>query len=378
MKSDVLVVHGNLTVRMDLRSVLTTAGFAVTACETLTLARKMLRDKTFSLVVLDLVLPDGNGHDFLWHMRSSPDFNNVPVMLLTAGSEAQSRTRGAGTQPEEYISKPYDRDDLARRATALVERKPSEPAPPSSAKEASLAGKRFLVVDDSPTYRETLAQLLRRSGSHVVLARSGEEALKVLEVERVDCVIVDLLMPGMGGMATAEQIKCDPALADTAVVVLAGLDDFKVRAQGVAAGIDDLVLKSPDLPQLTARLQRVFRKRAEQSPRPASIRVSRSSVPPAPASGAPGWTGQDSEVVSPRTSSLLTKVIAASGLSSAIGPSTIFRTCKHAGIEPMSMSPADLYRAIPNIQRTLSSLLTEDECRRSIAAITSLARSSAA
>jgi DNA-binding response OmpR family regulator len=266
MKNQALIVHDSLTARMDLRSTLTAAGFSVAACGTLSLARKMLRDKACSLLILDVDLPDGNGLDFLRELRSTRDFEGVSVLLLAAEPEVQRRAQALGVDPDDCLATPYDRSDLARRACALVERRQIDLAAPASSSAASLVGKRILVVDDSPTYLEKLAQLLRRDGCHVMLARSGEETLELASAHPFDCVVMDLLMPGMGGMAAAVRIKATPALARLPVILLSGLDDPHLRAQGVAVGVDDFVLKSPDLPLLKARLRNLFRKKADDAP----------------------------------------------------------------------------------------------------------------
>jgi hypothetical protein len=71
-------------------------------------------------------------------------------------------------------------------------------------------------------------------------------------------------------------------------------------------------------------------------------------------------------------------VIQASGLDTVIGPRTIFRACKRAGVEPLSMSTADLSRALPSIHTTLRFFLSDEEYRRSVAALSLLVRPAAA
>ena len=75
----------------------------------------------------------------------------------------------------------------------------------------SLMGpKKILAVDDSETYLQQIAQELRAEGYDVVLARSGEEALELLAAQPVDCILLDLLMPGIGGHETCRRIKSTP------------------------------------------------------------------------------------------------------------------------------------------------------------------------
>ncbi|WP_437971376.1 response regulator [Sorangium sp. So ce260] len=374
MKPHVLIVDDSLTIRMDLRSLLRGAGFVVTACETRALAQKVLRARAFSLVILDVLLPDGDGLDILREIRSSAELVHTPVILLSTEIEVRHRIQGLSMGADEYVGKPYDGSYLALRATELA----SQHSTARRAAEGSgsaLIGKKILVVDDSPTYRASLAQLLRNDGCDVIPAQSGEEALSLLSVEGVDCVIMDLLMPGMGGMEAARRIKQSGATCHIPVVILTGHDDPATREEGARIGVEDFVLKAPELTMLRARLRSLLRSRpAPAAGGGATQRRAGSSPDHAPASSRAG-TGARSVI--PPAGSLFERVVAVSGLSSVIGPSTIVRACRRAGIEPWSMSPEDLHRALPAIHETLRMFLNEEDSERGIAAISLLARDAA-
>ncbi|AUX42709.1 chemotaxis protein CheY [Sorangium cellulosum] len=374
MKAQVLIVDDSLTIRMDLRTLLTGAGFVVTACETKALAQKVLRAKSFSLAILDVLLPDGDGLDVLREIRSTPDLMHIPVILLSTEIEVRHRIQGLSTGADEYIGKPYDGSYLVLRATELVsQHRTGAHAPGAGA--FSVTGKKILVVDDSPTYRASLGHFLRQDGCDVIPAQSGEEALSLLAVERVDCVIMDLLMPGMGGLEAARRIKQSSALCRVPVIILTGHDDAATREEGARIGVEDFVLKTPELAMLRKRLRTLFRPRSSPGadggapPR----RAGSSSDEPPPSSRA----GAITKSMMPLEGSLFEQVVAASGLSSVIGPSTIVRACRRAGIEPRSMSPEDLYRALPAIHETLRMFLNEEDSERGIAAIGMLARGAA-
>jgi signal transduction histidine kinase len=134
---------------------------------------------------------------------------------------------------------------------------------------ASLAGpKKILAVDDSETYLQGLAQALRADGYDMVLARSGEEALQLLAVQPVDCMLLDLLMPGMGGRETCQRIKGAPVLRDTPIIMLTAVEDRESMIQGLGAGADDYIAKSGDFDLIRARvLAQIRRKQFEDENR---------------------------------------------------------------------------------------------------------------
>lgn len=356
MKPQVLVVDDSLTIRMDLRAALGAAGFLVTACETRALAMKVLESRPFSLVILDVLLPDGDGIDLLRQIRNNPQLSRVPVIFLSTEAEVKDRILGLTFGADEYIGKPYDVGYLVQRAREFMSRYGSIPAP---APDSGRPGK-VLAVDDSPTYLDALARVLREDGHDIILARSGEEALELLMYQSVECVIMDLLMPGMGGMEAARRIRSDPSMKTIPIMILTGRDEPRDRHIGAQIGVDEFVIKSPELSMLKVQLRGLLRRVRRTK------RVREDSVPPPSSMGF-----NANQVIS---GSLLDKVITASGLSTVIGPSTIVRACLRAGVDAKSMSETDLRRALPEIEETLRVFFSGEERRRRFAAITALAQ----
>ncbi len=128
--------------------------------------------------------------------------------------------------------------------------------------------KRILAVDDSATYLENLGHALRHDGYDVVLARSREEALGVLAAQPVDCVVLDLLMPG--GEETCQRIKAAPAMRDTSVIMVIAREDREAINRALAAGADDFFCKSSDLEVLEARVVVQLRRKQLEEARASS------------------------------------------------------------------------------------------------------------
>ena len=88
-----------------------------------------------------------------------------------------------------------------------------------------LSPKRVLAVDDSPTFLDTLATVLQGEGYDVVLAHSGEECIAMLGAQPIDCILLDLEMPGTGGLETCRHIKAAPGLREIPLIILTGRED---------------------------------------------------------------------------------------------------------------------------------------------------------
>ena len=252
MRPRVLIVDDSLTVRMDIGDALQSAGFETVLCADLRSAREALGGEGTVLVVLDILLPDGDGLDFLNELRNSPATAQIPVLLLATEAEVQSRVGGMGAGADEYIGKPYDLGQVVARARTLAH---------ADASGGVGSGRRVLAIDDSITYRQELGSQLRQEGYDVVLASSGEEALELLAAQPPDCILLDLVMPGLSGQDTCRRIKQRAEWRDIPLIMLTARDDRASMLEGINAGADDYIAKSADFDVLKARLRAQLRRK---------------------------------------------------------------------------------------------------------------------
>jgi DNA-binding response OmpR family regulator len=382
----VLIVDDSLTVRMDLTEAFEAANFRALPCATAAEARETLARQAADVIILDILLPDGDGVELLAELREQPSSAAAVVLMLSTEAEVRDRVRALKTGADEYIAKPYDiryviskaqelhraRVDLTKRATTVLviddsvtmregisracrdagyraitaetgmdglrlaaahrpdaiivdgvlpdidggtvirrirldvalratpcllltgsqdqhaelwaldagadafARKEDDvgvvlirlaallrqSASPAADNTRSLSGPtKILAVDDSPTFLHELAALLRGEGYDVAMARSGEEALELLAVEPVDCILLDLIMPGLSGDETCRRIKSVPVVRDAPVIMLTSLEDRAAMINALDAGADDYLQKSSEFEVLIARVRAQLRRK---------------------------------------------------------------------------------------------------------------------
>src|SRR5579862_3245032 len=194
MAGSVLIVDDSLTVRMDLAEAFESAGFEAILSSSVREARDALSARSIDLLILDVLLPDGDGVELLEEIRADEARHDLPVLILSSEGEVKDRLRGLKTGADDYVGKPYDAAYVVARGRELLTRR--EPATLGASPGDELA---VLVIDDSVTFREALRGVLQGAGYTVVSAGSGEEGLRLAGSRRPAALIVDGAMPGMDG-----------------------------------------------------------------------------------------------------------------------------------------------------------------------------------
>ena len=128
---------------------------------------------------------------------------------------------------------------------------------------------RILVVDDEPQIRRILRTTLTGAGYEVDDARSGEEALEKVREFRPDLVLLDINMPGMGGLSACRALRADALMA---IIMLTVRNSEQDKVKALDAGADDFVAKPFSTPELLARIRAALR-RVPASPQSSPSRL---------------------------------------------------------------------------------------------------------
>jgi len=117
----------------------------------------------------------------------------------------------------------------------------------------------ILIVDDLPQNIELLGAYLVPLGYEIVKAENGEEALSQLSVNKIDMILLDVMMPGMNGYEVCKKVKSDSGNTFLPIIMLTALDNMEAKIEGLEAGADDFLNKPFQKIELVARVNNLLK-----------------------------------------------------------------------------------------------------------------------
>jgi len=181
-------------------------GFTVVLAHSAEAALILAQQQTFSLITLDVLLPNMDGWEFLSQIKALPTLEQIPVVIISMFAD---RNKGFALGAASVVQKPVSRETFFATLgeLGLLERGPTH----------ALS---VLVVDDDPNAVELIAVRLEGVATRVTRAFGGRDAIAAVQAERPDLIVLDLMMPEMNGFEVIDALNADPATAGIPVIVV--------------------------------------------------------------------------------------------------------------------------------------------------------------
>jgi twitching motility two-component system response regulator PilH len=116
----------------------------------------------------------------------------------------------------------------------------------------------ILIIDDSPTELHLFQKMLEKNGFDTLVADSGEEGLRKARTSRPDCILMDVVMPGMNGFQATRKLTQDSATAGIPVIMITTKDQETDKIWGMRQGAVEYLVKPVDAKQLVAKINAVM------------------------------------------------------------------------------------------------------------------------
>lgn len=231
--------------------------YAILAANTGEKALELTQRKP-DLILLDIKMPGMDGYSVLARLKANPDTADIPVIFVTALSDAADEARGLTLGVADYITKPVNPDLLhlrvriqlelqrhRRRPLAFDAVKHAVPERPAS----------LLLVDDVP---ENIHELLEafKDQYRIMVANSGVKAIELVQGPTPpDLVLLDIVMPSMDGYEVCRRIKATTAGSGIPVIFVTVVEAIQQKVKGFDLGAADYITKPFDIDEVRARVR---------------------------------------------------------------------------------------------------------------------------
>ena len=122
MSLKILIIEDEPDIRKNLEYNLSREGYSVLTAASIAEAEQLIYSNNLSLILLDLMLPDGSGLDLCKKMKSDPDVQNLPIIILTAKDDEVDKVVGFELGADDYVTKPFSVRELILRIKAVLKR----------------------------------------------------------------------------------------------------------------------------------------------------------------------------------------------------------------------------------------------------------------
>ncbi len=185
---------------------------ALNGAEGLALAESLEPD----LIILDVMMPGKDGYSVCRQLKESSVTCDTPVLISTSLGSPEGKGYLARMaryhRADDYIEKPYSRDDLVARVEKLLASGAGEIHPEG--------GRSILIVDDDVDFADATERILRSAGYEVFVANSGIEALKLAEAFVPDLILMDVMLPDQDGFSVTWELRRNTVTHRIPVIVL--------------------------------------------------------------------------------------------------------------------------------------------------------------
>lgn len=280
----ILLVEDNDANRVMLCRRLEQKGYALVPAESGERCLELAVADPPDLILMDIGLPGIDGHEATRRLKANERTRLVPVIALSAHAQASDREQSLAAGCVEFESKPVQLPALLAKIEAVLKAPPAPPSPATddgsifdgpeppgdSTKTAILkaaaptvpvARKRILVVEDTDVNRVLLRRRLEKQGFDVTEAADGRIALDLVRRSVFDLVLLDIMMPEVGGYEVLERLKADPDTAALPVIMISAIDEMGSVVRCIEAGAEDYLTKPYDTVLLQARINACLDKR---------------------------------------------------------------------------------------------------------------------
>lgn len=224
-KNKVLVVEDDYATSKLLSNYLSKWGYEPVIVNSAKQAMKLIEQESFLAVLMDIVLPDMNGFEFMKMVREHPNSKHTPVIICSVEAEQQKAFMMGAV---EYFVKPINYKYLVEVLTSYKLKKDSN----------------ILVVDDDIPTLNLIKGAVEQAGFNAIAEHQSSKVVNMIDTLDLDLAIIDLDMPVMNGFELIKQIKSKKQFAKLPIIIYTGKDSYQDDLKKIDGLFTELLHKS--------------------------------------------------------------------------------------------------------------------------------------
>lgn len=243
-------------------------------------ALEKVRADSPDIVLLDVMMPGMDGFEVCKIIKSDPAYAHIPVVMVTALTDAADRVRGLEAGADDFLSKPLNDTALMARVRSLVRLKMTVDewrVRENTASQLGVVDKggtvmnepvenaRVLVVEDQSYDSDKFVETLKKDNDIVVVVETGVEAMEKITTADYDLMVISLNLENEDGLRLCSHLRSSERARSVPILMVAADEDMSRIAHGLEIGAHDYILRPVDGNELLARVRtQVRRKRFQE------------------------------------------------------------------------------------------------------------------
>lgn len=246
MSAKILIIEGDTFLGNILTQKLVSAGFETQIIRDGAVAINKIKEWKPDLILLDMVLPNLSGYEILEAKQKDLSIPDIPVIIVSNSGKTVEINRALALGVKDYLTKDQlnSEEVLAKVKKELDKKGGKSPMRLSSTTHADLAGKKILWVEDDKFLKDIITKKLSSTGSVLLHASTGDEALDIISKEKPDIAVLDIILPGMNGFEILQKMKEKPEGKNIPVIFLSNLDQKSDIERGKTLGASRFFVKA--------------------------------------------------------------------------------------------------------------------------------------
>jgi two-component system cell cycle response regulator len=235
------------------------------------------------------MMPGMDGFEVCTRIKANPKTAHVPVVMVTALTDAQDKVRGLEAGADDFLSKPINDVALMARVRSLVRLKMSTDEwrirantanqlgvadDAASAMSDAAENATILIVEDKDFELKKMQDTLAAGKHKVMAAETGAEAMELISTHDFDLMIVSLNLDHEDGLRLCSHLKSNERTRSVPLVMVGSDEDMKKIAHGLEIGAHDYILRPVDRNELLARVRTQIRRKRFQERLRATYEIS--------------------------------------------------------------------------------------------------------